>query len=123
MLDYEAIPGTISFVDSSQSDIVLHPTPSCHPDHPLNRSYRRKLRMFSMVTYTVAVTVPSASIYSVLTSISHSTGLPLATLNQGTSYMFLLFDLGCSISQPLSHQFGKRPVHLVAVLGTALIQL
>ncbi|QNP97261.1 YALIA101S01e15324g1_1 [Yarrowia lipolytica] len=124
MLDYEAIPGTIPLVDSSQSDIVLHPTPSCHPDDPLNWSYRRKLlSMFCMVTYTVAVAVPSASIYSVLTPISHSTGLPLATLNQGTGYMFLFFGLGCIISQPLSQQFGKRPVYLVSVLGTALIQL
>lgn len=124
MLDYEAIPGTIPLVDRTQADIVLHPTPSCHPDDPLNWSKRRKLlSMFCMVTYTVAVAVPSASIYSVLQPISHSTGLPLATLNQGTGYMFLFFGLGCIISQPLSQQFGKRPVYLVSVLGTALIQL
>lgn len=123
-LDYNSTPGTIPLVDSSQSDIVLHPTPSCHPDDPLNWSHRRKLlSMLCMVTYTVAVAVPSASIYSVLTPISHSTGLPLATLNQGTGYMFLFFGLGCIISQPLSQQFGKRPVYLVSVLGTALIQL
>lgn len=124
MIDYSQIPGTIPLVDSSKQDVVLHPTPSNHPDDPLNWTHRRKLlSMFCMFMYTVGVAVPSASIYSVLTPISHNTGLPLATLNQGTGYMFLFFGLGCIISQPLSQQFGKRPVYLVSILGTALIQL
>lgn len=37
--------------------------------------------------------------------------------------MFLFFGLGCIIVHPISMQYGKRPVYLVSVLGTALIQL
>lgn len=37
--------------------------------------------------------------------------------------MFLFFGLGCIIVHPLSLKFGKRPIYLVSVLGTALVQL
>ncbi|KAB8281341.1 major facilitator superfamily domain-containing protein [Yarrowia lipolytica] len=116
------IPGTVPLVESTE--IILSPTPSSDPDDPLNWSPRRKLlSMFCMVLYCVAICVPSASIFSVFIPISQNTGLPLATLNQGTGYMFLLFGLGCIIVHPLSVKYGKRPVYLISVLGTALIQL
>ncbi|KAG5358586.1 putative MFS-type transporter [Yarrowia sp. B02] len=118
----DPIPGTIPLVDSTE--IILSPVPSSHPDDPLNWSPRRKLlSMFCMVMYVVAICVPSASIFSVFIPISQNTGLPLATLNQGTGYMFLFFGLGCVLVHPISVKYGKRPVYLISVLGTSLIQL
>lgn len=124
MIDHEKIPGTINLVDTTDSEVVLHPVPSAHPDDPLNWSYRRKLlSMFCMFIFTLGVSIPSASIYSVLIPISENTGLSLDTLNQGTGYMYLTFGLGCIIFQPLSQQYGKRPIFLISMLGTCLIQL
>lgn len=124
MLDYDKIPGTINLVDTTDSEVVLHPTPSANPDDPLNWTRRRKLlSMFCMFIFTLGVSIPSASIYSVLIPISESTGLSLDTLNQGTGYMYLTFGLGCIVFQPLSQQYGKRPIFLLSMLGTCLIQL
>lgn len=115
-------PGTIPLVESKE--IILSPTASSHPDDPLNWSQKRKLlSMFCMMLYVTSICVPSASIFSVFIPISQNTGLPLATMNQGTGYMFLFFGLGCIIVHPLSLKFGKRPIYLVSVLGTALVQL
>jgi hypothetical protein len=59
----EFVPGTVVLVDPSgeldarhgsrqDRDIVLHPTPSKHPEDPLNWSYRRKLlSTFCMFRY------------------------------------------------------------------------
>jgi hypothetical protein len=62
VIDNSAIPGTVTLVDvqhvlhtqhleSGDRDIVLIPTPSAHPDDPLNWSPRRKL----MSTVSVSV--------------------------------------------------------------------
>lgn len=128
----QAIPGTVHLVDqdsqiqgkhdSGNKEIVLNPTPSDDPDDPLNWTRPRKyLAMFCMVVYTFGVGIASASIYSVLTPISTQTGLGLATLNQGTGYMFLFLGLGCFFWQPMALQYGKRPVYLISLLATALI--
>ena len=131
-VNFDAIPGTLHLVDQEgvfqgkhdkgNQDIVLNPSPSEHFDDPLNWSPRRKyLSMFCMVVYCFAVGVPSAAIYSVLTPISEQTGLTLATLNQGTGYMFLFFGLGCFFWQPIALQYGKRPVYIFSVLATTLV--
>ncbi|VVT49753.1 uncharacterized protein SAPINGB_P002426 [Magnusiomyces paraingens] len=129
----DAIPGTVHLVDQegtmnsahhdkNAKEIVLSPTPSDHPDDPLNWSPRRKyLAMFCMVVYTFATGVPTAAIYSVLTPVSEQTGLSLSTLNEGTGYMFLFLGLGCLFWQPLAMQFGKRPVYLFSTFATTLI--
>lgn len=129
----DAIPGTVHLVDEAgimmnaqhdkdAKEIVLTPTPSDHPDDPLNWSKNRKyLSMFCMVLYTFAIGVPSAAIYSVLAPVSANTGLSLGTLNEGTGYMFLFLGLGCLFWQPIALQYGKRPVYLFSVLATSLI--
>lgn len=133
-INHDAIPGTVHLVDQDGTmhaqhdkgakEIVLSPTPSDHPDDPLNWSPSRKyLSMFCMVVYTFAIGVPSAAIYSVLSPVSEKTGLSLSTLNQGTGYMFLFLGLGCLFWQPLALQYGKRPVYLFSVLATTLILL
>lgn len=124
MLDYDAIPGSITLVDDDH-EIVVSPTPSDDPDDPLNWSKRRKwLSMFCMVVYMVAVVVPSNSLYSIFSVLTaQDNGLSLDELNQGTGYMFLFFGLGCLICQPLGQQYGKRPIYLLSVLGTLAVQL
>lgn len=128
----DAIPGTLHLVDQEgvfqgkhdegNKDIVLNPTPSDNPNDPLNWTPRRKyMAMACLVVYCFGIGVPSAAIYSVLTPISQQTGLALATLNQGTGYMFLFFGLGCFFWQPIALQYGKRPVYLFSMISTALI--
>ena len=76
-----------------------------------------------MCIYTLMVGIASAAIYSVLEPISEATGLTLADLNSSTGYMFLAFGWGCLCSQPLALRFGKRPVYLVSILATLVIQV
>lgn len=122
MLDTTKIPGTSHLVDASH--VVKHPTPSDDPDDPLNWSYRRKLVcMACMSMFTLSSGVASASIYSILVPISQDSGLSLATLNQGTGYMFLFLGLGCLIWQPLGQQYGKRPMYLASLLLTLASQV
>lgn len=134
-INQEAIPGTVHLVDENgeianalhakgDKEIILSPTPSDHPDDPLNWSLRRKyLSMFCMVLYCYAIGVPSAAIYSILSPVSQETGLSIAMLNEGTGYMFLFFGLGCMFWQPLALQYGKRPVYLFSTLSTSVVLL
>ncbi|AOW00533.1 major facilitator superfamily domain-containing protein [Yarrowia lipolytica] len=122
MLDTTKIPGTSNWLESSE--IVKLPVPSDDPDDPLNWSYRRKvLCMACMSAFTLCSGVASASIYSILVPISKDSGLPLATLNQGTGYMFLFLGLGCLVWQPLGQQYGKRPMYLASLLLTLASQV
>lgn len=86
------------------------------------------------VSYTFAVGIASAAIYSVLIPIEEDTDLTLNDLNAGTGYMvgtsiialvpalkklqFLMFGWGCLFWQPLALQYGKRPVYLISILAT-----
>ncbi|KAF5589020.1 major facilitator superfamily transporter [Fusarium subglutinans] len=126
-------PGTVLLVDldgtletrhaQAHRDIVLVPTPSDDPDDPLNWSrWRKTLLMTTLCVYCLAVGIASAAIYSVLVPISAATGLTVGDLNYGTGYMFLTFGWGCLIWQPLAQKFGKRPVYLLSLLGTTVLQ-
>lgn len=136
MADEDAIPGTSRLIDtdgglatphasqSSKADVILRPAPSSDPDDPMNWSSRRKaLSCVCMCAYTLTVGIASAAIYSVLEPISDATTLTLSDLNAGTGYMFLLFGWACLFWQPLASQYGKRPVFLISVLATSMIQV
>ncbi|AET38389.1 uncharacterized protein Ecym_2679 [Eremothecium cymbalariae DBVPG len=128
-LDFTVVPGDSYLVQRSVEDedknkVVLNPTPSDDPDDPLNWEFRRKwLAVVCVLAYTLGVVVPTAAIYSVLTSIEQSTDISLEKLNHGTGYMFLFLGLGGLVFQPLALQYGKRPVYLFSMLSTAAICL
>lgn len=130
------VPGTSRLVDvngalpdahalqAGKRDVVLIPTPSADPDDPLNWSTTRKrLSCACMCAYVLTVGIASAAIYSVLDPISADLHLSLADLNAGTGYMFLAFGWSCLFWQPLASQYGKRPVFLLTVLATSMIQV
>lgn len=118
----ETIPGT--HILTSPSAVIPHPTASCHPDDPLNWSRTRKhVSMFCMALFTLSSGVATASIYSILVPISEQTSVSLATLNQGTGYMFLFLGLGCLFWQPMGQQYGKRIVYIVSLLLTIASQI
>ncbi|CDK29495.1 unnamed protein product [Kuraishia capsulata CBS 1993] len=134
IINREAIPGTVHLVDQTgdvhaqhsekTKDVVLVPTPTDDPDDPLNWSFNRKLVcMFCLVLYNMAVGVPSAAIYSVLTPIIEHTNLTLSNLNDGTGVMFLFFGWGCMVWQPMAQQYGKRPVYIFSVFVTIFMMV
>ena len=115
MTEDHFVPGTIHLVDlertlrakhasGGQNDVVLVPAPSDDPDDPLNWSAKRKLLstasifmcvryplpwhfLILLTSYTFAIGITSAAIYSVLEPIEKNTGLTLNDLNAGTGYM------------------------------------
>lgn len=130
------VPGTSRLVDTDGAlhavhaaqagirDVVLIPTPSRDPNDPLNwSSFRKAISCTCMCAYVLTVGIASAAIYSVLDPISDDLGLSLDDLNAGTGYMFLAFGWSCLIWQPLATQYGKRPVFLLTVLATSMIQV
>ncbi|KAG2125510.1 major facilitator superfamily domain-containing protein [Suillus clintonianus] len=133
-IDDSVVPGSVYLVDvqakttvvhaENDSAIVLSPTPSNDINDPLNWSRGRKLlQIVCVMIYTSAIGIGTTVLYSILQPISNDTGIPLATLNAGTGYMFLFLGWGALINQPLALTFGKRGIYLISVLGNTAMCL
>lgn len=128
------IPGTVQQVDvdhtlrqrhnEEQQDIVLIPLPSSHPDDPLNWSRSRK---FLNTTCQMAWCFFAAALISGLSSsyllISEDTGISVADLSTGNGLLYLFMGWGTLLTQNLAQDFGRRPVLLVGMLGSSLLQI
>lgn len=69
-----------------------------------------------LAIYTLGIGIGPTLQYSVLTNISHDTGISDNDLVQGTGVMFLLLGWGALVWQPLAHAYGRRGVYLLSAL-------
>ncbi|KAJ5813143.1 hypothetical protein N7447_010166 [Penicillium robsamsonii] len=115
-------PGTIRLIEMENDEVILVPTPSTHPDDPLNWSKGRKLLSLSLILlYTFTTGVGGTSVYSVLTPISKETRITIGQLNTGTGFLFLMAGWSNLIWQPLAETYGRRPVLLLSLIGCVAI--
>lgn len=132
----ETVPGTVYLVDvdghltsaardgTTRQDIVLVPQPSSDPEDPLNWTQHRKVLAVSMAyLYVFGTGIATSLQYSVLANITADTGIPTATLVQGTGVMFLFFGWACLLWQPIALTYGRRGVYLLSMFLTIPIMV
>ncbi|KAJ6178271.1 hypothetical protein N7519_008732 [Penicillium mononematosum] len=127
------IPGTVQQVDldhslylnnKEQEDIVLIPRPSSHLDDPLNWSrYRKILNSTCQMAWCFFAAALISGLSSSYLLISEDTGISVADLSTGNGLMYLFMGWGTLLTQNLAQDFGRRPVLLVGMLVSSLLQV
>ncbi|CAI7663376.1 unnamed protein product [Penicillium crustosum] len=128
------IPGTVQQVDvdhtlrlrhnEEQEDIVLIPLPSSHPEDPLNWSrYRKLLSSTCQMAWCFFAAALISGLSSSYLLISEDTGISVADLSTGNGLMYLFMGWGTLLTQNLAQDFGRRPVLLIGMLGSSLLQI
>ncbi|KAJ5304573.1 Isovaleryl-CoA dehydrogenase [Penicillium atrosanguineum] len=128
-------PGTILLEDrdTSQSEVILGPTPSDDPDDPLvnTSSFRRIPKLTKTQNWTPfrkAINFGLACIYVLFTmvlidinSVAYreymaELGLTYANFNNAIGANVAGLAVGCLILIPCVHKFGRRPLYLISAI-------
>lgn len=128
-LDDVVIPGSLHLVDldgnlnakhdaGGNKEIVLFPQPTAEYDDPLNWTKRRKTIVATLLLLSVfSGNMMAAELSPALLLIEEEQNIPLATLNQGISVMFLMFGWSNLLWSPLATTYGRRPIFLIGAIG------
>lgn len=73
--------------------------------------------------YTFTTAMGASALGAIYEPLSEQTGLTLDQLNVGAGYSYFLLGLSTLILQPAALAFGKRPVYLLTMAGSAAITI
>ncbi|KAL2710040.1 MFS domain-containing protein [Kluyveromyces marxianus] len=101
--------------------IILNPTPTSHPDDPLNWSTPRKLlHNYMLFFYCLILAAAPTWMGPIYMLLKVDLKVTLHQLNRANALVFFFLAVSCLLVQPLANSWGRRPVYLISTFLTVI---